>query len=333
MISAGYEYDSPKSGFPGSDGVTSSFVLDGVTLFYAGPLAKNFSGWVELERPGDSSEIQLVASIGGMRGTPESFWTFRLGQFHTFIEHGIGGLDRPTGITSPLATAGPLVENNDFALSQPQVGVEGNYIHGNSSVTARVMNGASLFTGPDGAKTTDQSDQNRQKDYFLSYELLWGTTASGLTVFGYDGRQEDPANLATPPGVVKVRRYGAAAAQVFKGGFEVQGGLMKGKDDYSLTFPAITGVNSIKGQGYWVEFEQYFSKAKDLTVLARWDGLDPDADISSDTRTQITVGVVMPVADWHCRWSIELRSITQEDQATNDRFRDEQAAADLTLAF
>jgi hypothetical protein len=41
----------------------------------------------------------------------------------------------------------------------------------------------------------------------------------------------------------------------------------------------------------------------------------------------------MPVADWHCRWSIELRSITQEDQATNDRFRDEQAAADLTLAF
>jgi hypothetical protein len=332
MISAGYEYDSPKSGFPGSDGVTSSFVLDGVTLFYAGPLAKNFSGWVELERPGDSSEIQLVASIGGMRGTPESFWTFRLGQFHTFIEHGIGGLDRPTGITSPLATAGPLVENNDFALSQPQVGVEGNYIHGNSSVTARVMNGASLFTGPDGAKTTDQSDQNRQKDYFLSYELFWGTTASGLTVFGYDGRQEDPANLATPPGVVKVRRYGAAA-QVFKGGFEVQGGLMKGTDDYSLTFPAITGVNSIKGQGYWVEFEQYFSKAKDLTVLARWDGLDPDADISSDTRTQITVGVVMPVADWHCRWSIELRSITQEDQATNDRFRDEQAAADLTLAF
>ena len=332
-ISGGYDYDSPKSGFPGAGGVTSSFKLDEVSLFYAGPLGKNFSGWVELERPGDSSEIEVAASIGGLRGRPDSFWTFRLGQFHTLGEHGFGGIDRPTGITSPLAFAGSLVENNDFALSQPQVGVEGNYVHGNSSVTARVLNGANLFTGADGARTTDQADQNRDKDYFLSYELLWGSTASGLTVFGYDGRQEDLADPATPPGVVKVRRFGASAAQIFKGGLEVQGGIMKGKDDYSLTFPAITGANSIDGQGYWVELEQYLSKAKDLTVLARWDSVDPDTDVSKNSRTQITVGVVMPVADWHSRWALELRNIRQEDPSSNESFTDRQAAVELVLSF
>ena len=275
-INAGYDDDSPKAGIPGSGGVTSSFRLDEVTLFYAGPLGKNFAGWVELERPGDSAEIEVAASIGGFRGTPDSFWTFRLGQFHTLGEHGFGGVDRPTGITGPLVLSAPLLENNDFTVTQNQVGVEGTYVHGNSSVTARVLNGANLFTGADGARTTDQADQNRDKDYFLSYELLWGSTASGLTVFGYDGRQEDLTALTTPPGTVKIRRYGVSAAQVFKTGFEVQGGLMKGKDDYSLTFPAVTGVDSIDGQGYWIEIEQYLSKTKDLTILARWDSVDPD---------------------------------------------------------
>lgn len=332
-VGAGYNYDSPEAGFPGSSGVTSSFDLDEVTLFYAGPLAKNFSAWVELERPGDSTEVEVAASIGGILGKPETFWTFRLGQFHTLGEHGFGGLDRPTGIMGPLALSTSLLDNNSFSVSQDQVGAEGNFVHGNSSITARIVNGANLFTGAEGATTTDQGDQNRSKDFFLSYELLWGTTASGLTVFGYDGRQEDPADLTTPPGAVKVRRYGISAAQVFRTGFEVQGGFIGGRDAYSVTFPAVTGVDSIVGRGYWLELEQYLSKARDLTLLARWDSVDPDTDVPKNAREQLTVGFVMPVADWHVRWAIELRDIKQQDPVSNDTFSDRQAAAELVLNF
>src|SRR5207249_1528976 len=179
---------------------------------------------------------------------------------------------------------------------------EGTYVHKNSRIIGQILNGSNISTGsPLAAVTTDQADQNRAKDYILAYELMWGQTASGLTVFGYHGTQDDLTSVVAPD-ILTMKRYGVTASEVFKTGFEVQGGYVKATDDYSAP---VAGVDSVPGQGYWVEVEQYFKKMKDLTLLARYDFTDPNKDISDNSRKQLTVGLVWPVADWHARWAVE----------------------------
>ncbi len=324
-IRARYEFDDKEDGFPGGDTVTSGFKLNDATFFYAGPVAKNFSGFVELERPGDSAEVEAVVSVGGIRGKPDSFWTFRLGQFHTLARVGFGGFDRPTGISTPNALSRALVSGNSFKLNQDQVGVEGTYVRKNQRFIGQVLNGSNIA----GAGTTDQADENRDKDYVLAYELMWGDTASGLSAFVYDGTQIDP-DVSTAPEEISMRRYGISAAQVWKNGFEVQGGFVVAKDDYRI---AVAGEDSIDGRGYWVEVEKYWSKAHDFTLFGRFDSTDPDKDVDDNTRTQGTIGFVWPVADWHARWALELRDIKQEDTVTGDSFNEKQAVAELMLNF
>ncbi len=318
-----YEYDSNE----GAGTVTSSFKLNDATLFYAGPVSKNFSGFVELERPGDEEIIEAVVSIGGIRGKPDSFWTFRLGQFHTLTRVGFGGLDRPTGISTPSAVSRALVSGNSFALNQDQVGAEGTYVHKNWRIIGQLLNGSNSLTNADPGKTSDQADENRAKDAVLAYELMWGETASGLTVFGYRGTQDDLAN-ATAPDIVTLKRFGVTAAQVFKKGFEVQGGYVRGTDDYDIP---VAGVDSVDGNGYWVELEQYFSKAKDFTIFGRYDSTDPDTDVSDNSRKQVTVGFVWPVAEWHAKWAVELQNVTQ--QSGGGDLKDKKAVGELMLNF
>ncbi len=327
-IRSRYNYDSPEDGFPtgsGTSPVSSGFALNDATLFFAGPVAKHFSGFVELERPGNEEIIEAVVSAGGIYGNETNFWTFRIGQFHTLARVGFGGLDRPTGISTPLALSSAVVSGNAFKLNQDQVGAEGTWVRKNGRVIFQVLNGADLG----GAGTTDRGDQNRDKDFLLAYELLWGDIASGLTVFAYDGRQDDLTSAAAPD-VISVKRYGITAAQVFKSGFEVQGGLVAGTDDYSLP---VGGVDSIDGRAFWLELEQNFSNAKDLTVFARWDSLDSNTDIDDNERDQITLGFVWPVSNWHVRWGFEYQNVTQENALPIGDLRDQKAVAEIMLNF
>jgi hypothetical protein len=197
-------------------------------------------------------------------------------------------------------------------------------VHKNWRVIGQILNGANLLS----AETTDQADQNRVRDYVLAYELMWGERASGLTAFAYNGKQDDLAAIATPD-IVTVKRFGVTASHVFKRGFEVQGGYVKGTDDYDVTFG---GVDSVDGKGLWLELEQYFSKAKDLTIFGRYDSVDPNEDVDDDSRTQIVVGLAWPVADWHARWAVELRKVTQQTAAFGDQ-DDRQAVGELMLNF
>lgn len=330
-----YEYDSNE----GTGTITSGFKLNDATLFYAGPVSKNFSGFVELERPGDSPEVEAVVSIGGIRGKPDSFWTFRLGQFHTLTRVGFGGLDRPTGISTPNALSRALVSGppdlpgppvttfdpNSFKLTQDQVGLEGTYVRKNWRIIGQILNGSDLLS----AGTVDRADQNKTKDFVLAYEMLWGELASGFTAFVYDGEQSNPGlPLTVAPNVLSMTRYGITGAHVFKKGFEVQGGYVVGTDDYDPTYGV---VDSVDGNGYWLSLEQYFSKLKDLTIFGRYDSTDPNDDVDDNSRTQVTVGLVWPVADWHARWALELRKITQES-ALGD-LDDNVAVAELMLNF
>jgi hypothetical protein len=307
-----YNYESNEDPGLATGGVTSGFALNDATLFYAGPVAKNFSGFVELERPGDDEIIEAVVSVGGIMGKPDNFYTFRLGQFHTLTRVGWGGLDRPTGISTPMALSRALVAGDDFKLNQDQVGLEGTWVHKNHRLIGQILNGGDYAD----AATTDRSDENQAKDYQLAYELMWGDLASGLTVFVYNGTANDPSDDGkpvppTPPDIVTLQRIGVTAAHDFKGGFEVQGGYIKGTDDYDL--PVMT-VDSVDGEGWWIELEKYFKGAKDLTIFTRYDFQDPNTDknATDDQRTQLVLGFSWPVGEWHARWGMEYRMINQE---------------------
>jgi hypothetical protein len=205
------------------------------------------------------------------------------------------------------------------------VGLEGTYVHKNWRIIGQILNGSDLLS----AGTVDRADESRAKDVVLAYEMMWGELASGFTAFVYDGEQNDPGlPLTTAPNVLSMKRYGVTGAHVFKGGFEVQGGYVKGTDDYDVTYGT---VDSVDGNGYWLELEQYFSKMKDLTIFGRYDSTDPNDDVDDNSRTQLTVGLVLPVADWHLRWGLELRSVTQES-GTGD-LKDRVAVGELMLNF
>lgn len=330
-IRGGYKYESNENPALATGGVTSGFALGDATLFYAGPVAKNFSGFVELERPGNEEIIEAVVAAGGIAGNPDNFYTFRLGQFHTLTRVGWGGLDRPTGISTPMALSRPLVAGDAFKLNQDQVGLEGTWVHKNHRIIGQVLNGGDFAD----AMTTDRSDQNQAKDYQLAYELMWGERSSGLTVFGYQGTANDPSDdtAPTPPDIVTLKRYGVTAAQDFKGGFEVQGGYLRGTDNFDL--PVAT-VESVDGEGWWIELEQYFKGLKDLTIFGRYDFQDPNTDNNAkdDQRTQIVVGFSWPVGEWHARWGMEYRMINQEfGGATPGDYDDTQVVGELMLNF
>lgn len=334
----GYTYSSSDVSGSSLHDVTSSFTLDEINLLYAGPVTKHFSGFVELARPGDSSGIEALASIGGVFGKPDSFTTFRFGQFHTLVEAGWGGLDRSTGISGPDVLSLPLTTATGFTLDQDQVGVEGTYVRKNWRIIGQVLNGANAAT-TDGVPnedlaftTTDHAYQNKNKDFLLAYELMWGDTASGLTAFGYKGVVEDPVqSLDNPtPSLSRINmiRYGITAAQVWENGWEIQGGFVKAKDDFQDV--ALTDVS---GQGWWVEAEKYFKELKDMTLLLRYDLTDPDTDLQKNSRIGWTLGAVWPVGEWHTRLALELRGITQEDGAGNPDLKSREAAFELQLSF
>ncbi len=344
-----YTYSSAEDPAPDSGTTeTSTFQLNDATLFYAGPVTKNFSGFVELERPGDEEIIEAVISAGGIYGKPDSFWTFRLGQFHTLTRVGFGGLDRPTGISTPDALSRDLTSSDsafsggtNFKLNQDQIGIEGTYVRKNWRIIGQILN------GPDtSGSTTDHSDDNKQKDGVLAFELMWGETASGFTAFAYRGVQDDPDLIGSGDDKVAINRYGVTAAQVWKNGMEVQGGFVLAKDTFDEEFDPVfdtdpnsptfgdllaSGQQDVDGRGWWVEVEKYWENAHDLTIFGRFDQTDPNKDVDDSTRSKITAGFVWPVAGWHVRWGLELSSVKQqtvtEDLSTN------QAVAELMLNF
>jgi hypothetical protein len=326
-IRARYEYSSAETAGTDINTVSSGFKLNDATLFYAGPVSKHFSGFIELERPGDSAEIEAVVSIGGVYGNPDSFGTFRFGQFHTLTRVGFGGLDRPTGITTPDALSRDLTTGGTaFRLNQDQLGVEGTYVHKSWRIIGQVLNGITTA-----GVTTDTADQNKNKDYLLAYELMWGDIASGLTAFAYRGTQDDPAVTIPSAGaddLLDFQRYGVTAAQVWKNGFEVQGGFVLAQDDFDD--PAVPDID---GQGWWVEGEKYFEKLKDMTLFARYDFTDANTDTDDNNRTKWTLGAVWPVGDWHTRVALELRDITQEQGVGTEDLKTQEAAFELMLNF
>lgn len=283
----------------------SDFRWNDTTLFYAGPVGRNFSGFAEVEWKAED-DIGLVAQISGIWGNPDHFTTFRAGQFHTLSRVGFGGFDRPTGISTPSIRASKLTDTAvNFNLGLDQRGLEVAHVLQSSFLPepSRVI--FQVTNGIDSSGSGTGSDNDSQKDYLLAFEQILDDRASGFTLLYYSGIFTSPASDR-----FHFQRYGATFAWVLPVGFEVQGGYIRSVDD-----PKAAGDN-VNGNALFIELEQYLA-SMELTGLVRYDFVDPNDDNDDDRTTKITAGVVHPLQEW-LKLSLEGSANTKEASDTTD---------------
>ena len=292
----------------------SEFQWHDSTFFYSGALTKNISAFTELEWEG-SDDIGLVAQIQGMIGKPENFGTIRFGQIHTLSRVGLGGFDRPTGISTPAIFSMELTRDGvPFRIGRDQRGIELTHVLGDSRLIAQVTNGIN-----EGGSGTE-GENDTAKDFMAAYERLLDEQASSITLYGYFGTWH--GDLPPPTGRVGFRRYGLTANKIFTNGFEVQGGYIRSEDDG----PAALGLN-LNGHATYLELQQHLSSLG-LTVLGRFDYIDPNDQLSRDIQLQGTVGVVYPFQQY-LRLAVEASQF--RDRFTSDR--DTKVVAEVMVNF
>lgn len=273
----------------------SEFTLSDATFFYAGAISRNFSAFVESEIESDG-EIELVGQLQGVIGTSDRFVSVRMGQMHPLQRVGLGGFDRPTGIsTNPLhsttltRTGGILGAN--FALNRDQKGIEVAYVQGRARLLGQVLNGMNTS----GSGTATKTDIDPQKDYLVAYEHILDDIASGFTVFYYKGTYHQTASPSAISERFDYSRFGVNANKIFPVGFgffELQGGFIRSYDNV----PSSVGPD-VQGNAFYVESQQYL-QGPEITFLERFSLIDQDAARRNTIRKDYTVGVVAPVQTW-----------------------------------
>ena len=273
----------------------SAFSLPAVTVFYAGPFGRHFSGFFEIEQ-GLEGEVERIAQVGGVWGKERSYGGVRLGQMHYLAEWGLAGLDRPIGISTPLALDEPVTGTVPFALGEHQLGAEAFYVLGGNRLSAQILNGVNAEG--EGAVT----DADNRKDFLVTDQLLVDSAGSGVQGVAYYGTITglDPA---FPDLNSHYWRLGLTANKVIRD-FEILGAVIYGKD---LDLPV---GGSTKGVGTWVSGQYTFSRAAEtpLTVFGRFEYDDPDTDVSDDANRRVVLGSVLPLnVPQYLRLALEYR--------------------------
>lgn len=275
-LETAYEYEKTS----GSD-ATSGFSLPGATVFYAGPLGKNYSAFTEFEF-GPENETERIAQVFASWGQEKTFGGFRAGQMHNFFEWGVAGFDRPVGIEAPTPLDGPLTSSVPFSLGEHGLGLEGFYVTGSNRLSAQILNGIT----PDGEIGAVDSDIN--KDVLVTDQYLLDDAGSGVQAMGYYGSVVglDPAfaGLAS-----HFWRIGATANKIVNN-LEVLGAVVYGKDS---KLPA--GAPDQKGVGYWASLQYTFPQKSNFTLYGRYEFVDPNTSAADDGNHRYLVGALLPV--------------------------------------
>jgi hypothetical protein len=291
----------------------SEFRDPDVSFFYAGAISRNFSGY--LHAFGDGTSVDLHGHLQAVYGSANRFVSLRIGQMHMLLQEGIGGFDRPTGITtSPVQSlaltrsAKPMVFNFD----QRQKGVELAYVQGPGRLLVQVSNGLDET----GSGTSHKFDIDPQKDVLVAYDHILDEIASGFTLFYYNGTTHGVAtlNAAGQPTAISqasaFSRFGANISKILPlpgfGFFEVQGGYIRSYDNV----PVQVGPD-VQGNAYYLESQQYVT-GPELTFYERYSSIDLDGPRPNSTRKDYTFGVVTPVQTWF--------RVTGEYTYTDNRF-------------
>ncbi len=300
------------------------FRLNDVTFFYAGAFSPHFSAFTETEI-GQDGEVELLATAHAIYGEWGNFASVRVGQMHTLTRTGFGGLDRPTGISTPaIFTSRELTLGGvPFRLSEDQRGIEVAYVYQDSRIYAQVLNGVNVENGVGKGRAGDDADQD--KDYLFAFEQIVDDIASGFTLFGYRGTVHfDPSTgdfAKGPANRFDFWRYGVTGNKVIEAGpvnLDFLAGYVRSEDEVRPV-SLLNNGRDISGNAFFVGLEQYF-KDYDFTLFQRYDHINPKVGFSGDETKIGTVGVVAPVEDY-LRVALE-GSIINKEPAISKRPKD-----------
>lgn len=162
-----------------------------VTLFYAGPVSRNFSFFFELpfEPAGELEVGQIMANFG----SSDRFFFSRIGQFHQFSRVGYGGLDRPIGLSNPQVFD---VRVNGFRPRLDNVGVEMGFSAGNFTGLIQATNGITAT----GGAAMEGTDPNKAKDLGVLFEYLIPDRDASVSLLYVYGRAPMPLTDADADG-------------------------------------------------------------------------------------------------------------------------------------
>jgi len=267
----------------GSPTDANGLSLDNLTLWYAGPFGRNFSGFFELEREAPD-ELGAIAQVEGVWGRPQAYGGARVGQMHVLFEGGVAGFDRPVSISTPLAVD-PVTAGIPFSMAEHQLGVEGFYVTGSNRVSAMMLNGIENTGEPAGSDHT-------QKDFAVSDQLLLDSHGSAVYALVYRGTVVglDPAAATNQSHFVRV----AVSASKVVSNVELLGGFVYGRDSDLPTGPGLFAADHINGAGYWFS-GQYALGGNGGAVYGRYEFVDPDRDVADNGMTRFVVGGILPL--------------------------------------
>ena len=280
-VSAGAEVDFTYEKTEGAPTTTNVVSVPGVTLFYAGPFGRHYSGFFELEH-GPDGEIERVAQIGTVWGTEKAYGGFRGGQIHNFVEWGVAGFDRLPGPTMPLALDGPITGTIPFSMAGPRLGAEAYFVGGSNRFSAEVLNGIT----PEGAG--DVGEGNLKKDFLVTDQVLLDDAGSGVQAVGYYGSVANLDTVVSPGLTSHFWPLGPSANKIYHY-FEILGGFLYAKD---IDLPG--GAADTKGVAYWFS-GQYFVAKPSLTLYGRYEFLDPNTSVANDGTRRYVFGSILPV--------------------------------------
>lgn len=312
----GYVYEKAK----GESAEENNFVLEDVSLFYGGAFGRNLGGFLELAKEEDEVEggAQILAVWGGER----SHGGFRAGQTHMLLNAGLAGFDRPAGISAPLPLNGPVTGALPVSLGGDQAGVEAFYVVGRNRISGMVVGGTRL--GEDGLARGGTT-----KDVVLSNQFLLDKDGAGITgsiYLGSVGGVSDDAASAK----ARFWRLALSASKIVQG-FELQGGVVYGKDfDLPVGAGSAFAAPDNRGYGYWAS-GHYLVPGPALTVFGRYEFVDPDTRAGQNGTRRFVLGSVLPVSlPEYLRAALEFRTDRPQDPGVPRRSA---LAAQLMLSF
>ena len=311
-----YVYEKEK----GEPAEENNFALEDVSLFYGGAFGKNLGGFLELAKEED--EVEGGAQILGVWGKERSHGGFRAGQTHLLLNSGLAGFDRPAGIAAPLPLSGPVTGALPVSLGGDQAGVEAFYVVGRNRISGLVLGGTRF--GDEGV-----SRGGTTKDFVLSDQFLLDKNGGGITGSIYlgsvGGVSTDDADATA-----SFWRLALSASKILAG-FELQGGVVYGKD---FDLPVGTGSPFTspdnRGYGYWAS-GQYVVPGPMLTFFGRYEFVDPDTEADQNGTRRFVLGSVLPVSlPEYLRAALEFRTDRPQDPGVPRRST---LAAQLMLSF
>jgi hypothetical protein len=281
-----------------------------VSLFYAGAVSRHWSAYLHGFTQ-NGSDVDFHGHVMGMWGDMDKSFMVRFGQMHMLNQEGIGGFDRPVGITASPIHASPLTQNAApmiFHFDLRRKGAEIAYVYGPGRLFAQIMNGLDET----GSGTRRIGDIDARKDFLIGYDHILDEIASGFTLFYLNGTTHGTVSttgsgLGVPTGTdnrFSYSRFGFNVNKIFTlpgfGFVELIGGYVRSHDNGpfgGFVGPLGASLSDVEGNAWYVESQQYIT-GSEITFFERYSAIDLNGSKKNSQRKDYTIGAVTPIETW-----------------------------------